>query len=92
MAAPADPRDFIVQLLKEKGPVPEQNIGALNFLETGLIDSFALIKFIFRIEDAYSIVFSPEEMACREIHTVDGLAHLITTKRSAPAPGEEHTA
>lgn len=92
MANPADPRDFIVQLLKEKGPVPEQDIGALNFLETGLIDSFALIKFIFRIEDAYGIVFSPEEMACREIHTVDGLAQLIAAKRTATATAQEHTA
>lgn len=89
MAAPTDPRDFIVQLLKEKGPVPEQDIGALDFLESGLIDSFALIKFIFRIEDAYGIAFSPEEMACRDIHTVDGMARLIAAKRAmAEQPGE----
>lgn len=74
--------DFVVQLLKEKGAVPEAAaMHAYPYLANGHIDSLAFIKFIFRIEEQFNIQFSEAEMLGDKIKTVGGLIVLIENKR-----------
>ena len=75
-------RDFVVQLLEEKGAVPEHPaLLSYRYLENGHIDSLAFIKFIFRIEERFHIQFSEPEMLGDRIHTVGGLVALIKEKQ-----------
>lgn len=78
--------DFIVQLLEEKGAVPEPAaLPAYRYLDVGHIDSLAFIKFIFRIEERFGIQFSEADMLGDRIKTVGGLVALIEEKRN-PSP------
>lgn len=73
--------DFIVQLLVEKGTVPEpEAMLDYPYLRNGHIDSLAFIKFIFRIEERFKIRFSEADMLSEPIKTVGGLVSLIADK------------
>jgi len=75
--------DFIVQLLEEKGAVPDHPaMASYRYLENGHIDSLAFIKFIFRIEERFQIRLSEAEMLGDRIKTVGGLVALIEEKRA----------
>jgi acyl carrier protein len=74
--------DFIVELLKEKGAVPEHaGMLAYPYLQNGHIDSLAFIKFIFRIEERFNIQFSESDMLSDQVKTVGGLIALIESKQ-----------
>lgn len=73
--------DFIVQLLEEKGTLPEPDaMLAYPYLRNGHIDSLAFIKFIFRIEERFAIRFSEADMLSEPIRTVGGLIGLVAGK------------
>jgi acyl carrier protein len=73
--------DFIVQLLEEKGAVPEHSaMASYRYLDNGHIDSLAFIKFTFRIEERFRIQLSEAEMLGDGIKTVGGLVALIEEK------------
>lgn len=77
-------RTFIVQLLQERGPLPDEaSIDTYRYLDTGHIDSIGFIKFIFRLEEQFGISFLAEEIGGDEIRTVDGLIRLISGKAQA---------
>lgn len=72
---------FVVRLLLEKGPLPqEQSIADYRYLDTGHIDSLAFIKFIFKIEEEFKIQFQGSELGSKEIRTLGGLCRLIADK------------
>lgn len=74
-------RQFIVQLLLEKGPLPANTaIEEYRYLDTGHIDSLGFIKFIFRVEERFAIQFSEADIVSKEIRTVGGLVAMITGK------------
>lgn len=78
-------RDFVVQLLAERGAVPEgAALSAYRYLDTGHIDSLAFIKFIFRLEERFHIQFTEPEMLGDRIRTVGGLVALIEEKQGQP--------
>jgi acyl carrier protein len=73
--------DFVVQLLKEKGAVPEPAaIPTYRYLANGHIDSLAFIKFIFLIEEQFGIQFTESEMIGDRVKTVGELIALIEEK------------
>lgn len=77
-------RQFIVQLLLEKGPLPGAiPIDDYRYFDAGHIDSLGFIKFIFRIEEQFHIQFLPTEIGGPEIRTVGGLVRLINDKMTA---------
>lgn len=76
-----DIRQYIVQLLQEKGSIPEaKDIDDYCYLDTGHIDSLGFIKFIFRVEEQFHIQFLQNEIGGTEIRTVGGLMRLIQGK------------
>jgi acyl carrier protein len=80
---PVESRNFVRQLLLEKGSLPEDTeLDAYAYLDLGHIDSLALIKFLFRIEEHFSIQFSTDDILGLEIRTVGGLLRLIAAKQS----------
>lgn len=74
-------RQFIVQLLLEKGTIPSGvPIDDYRYLDNGHIDSLGLIKFIFRIEEQFGVQFKGADISGTEIRTVGGLTRLIKNK------------
>jgi len=78
------PRDFILNRLERKAPLPTTgDLDAYRYLDKGHVDSLGLIKFIFEIEDAFDITLTPEDTQSDAFRTVGGLAALIEAKRTA---------
>lgn len=76
-------RDFILQLLQEKGPLPAGDPDTYNYFDSGHIDSLGLIKFFMRIEDQFDIEITAEDMSDPALRTVAGMVRLIGQKTHA---------
>lgn len=73
--------DFIIKYIQREYTVPEdQDIMALNYVESGYVDSLGLIQFIATIEDEFGIEFADEDMESSEIKIVGKLIQLIENK------------
>ena len=77
-------RQFIIQLLLEKGPIPKDiAIDDYRYIDIGHIDSLGFIKFIFRIEEQFRIQFCEADISGSEIRTIGGLVRLLESKTHA---------
>lgn len=80
-ATNAEISQFIVELLQEKGSLPEDlPISRYRYLDEGHIDSLSFIRFLFRIEERFSIQFSEPDLINEKIRSVGGLVALIAEK------------
>lgn len=74
-------KDFIVDYIQREYTLPADiDIMNLNYVESGYIDSMALIQFIAMIEDEFGITFSDEELASEDVKVVGKMVALICAK------------
>jgi len=53
---------------------------ATNFVESQLLDSFAILNLIMTLESQYSVRLEPQELADPGLQTIHALAHIIHEK------------
>ncbi len=76
-----DIKEFVTEYIQREYTVADDvDIMALNYIETGYIDSMGLLQFIATIEDEFNISFTDEEMSSPEIKVVGSLIALIEKK------------
>lgn len=67
-----------------KGELASEDINNLeateNLLDSGILDSMAMMRLITFIEDTYSIKVDPEEMIIENFMTVKDISNYITNK------------
>lgn len=51
-----------------------------NFVQSGLLDSFAILSLIMQLEQQFAIKFTIDELANTELQTVSGMAQAIADK------------
>jgi len=74
-------KDFIVDYIQREYTLPaDVDIMNLNYVESGYIDSMALIQFIAMIEDEFGITFSDEELATEDVKVVGKMVALVSAK------------
>lgn len=79
-----DVHDYVCRLIQKKCRFPENcAIDELDYLETGYIDSMALIKFVLDIEAKFDIEISEFDMLAPQFRTVGGLVCMIGEKIGA---------
>lgn len=72
---------FITDYIQREYTIPEDvDILALNYTETGYVDSLGLIQFIATIEDEFSIEFTDDDLANPDIKVVGKLIRMIEEK------------
>lgn len=49
----------------------------------GILDSIATVKLVSFLEDTYDVRFEPHEMGAKHLETLDLIATLVESKRSA---------
>lgn len=76
-----DIKQFILDYIQSEYTLPpDTDTDALNYVETGYVDSIGMIRFIAELEDAFGIAFSDEELTAPSFKTVGGLADRIKQK------------
>jgi acyl carrier protein len=58
----------------------ERGFNEINFIDSGLIDSFGVLSMLMDLESYYSIKFNPIDLLNEEAKTVGGLVQLIINK------------
>lgn len=72
---------FVVDYIQREYTFPEgTNVMALNYVDTGYVDSLGLIQFISTIEDEFGIEFTDEDMECPDIKVIGKLINMIENK------------
>lgn len=51
-----------------------------NYIDSGYVDSIAVVKFVIEIEAKFDIEISEEDMMSPQFRTVGGLVAIIETK------------
>ena len=69
----------LAKLLKIKKNIKNYN---LNYLESGIIDSLEMIKFISIVEKKFKIKFSQKDFENREFTNIVGLSKIIQNKKN----------
>ena len=89
-------KEFLIRTLKKARPInrlwshrfeklSQNNIQNFNFIDSGHIDSFAIISFNFNLEKKFKIKFTPKELSSNKFKTIFGLSNIIYKKISKKA-------
>lgn len=73
-------RNFILNYLQKEYTFPNDDIDKINYMESGYIDSLAVIKFVIELEDTFGIEFSDDELSLSDFQLVGGLIKLVESK------------
>jgi len=57
-------------------------VSAFNFVDSGHVDSLAIIKFVLDLEEKFDISLSEEDMLDPQFRTIGGLVSIIESKLS----------
>ena len=52
----------------------------LNYVDSGVIDSFEILSFIMEIQNEFEIKLTPEDLQEERIKTIGGIAGMIIEK------------
>ena len=76
-----DISQFLILYIEKKGKLPKDiDINTFNYIDSGYIDSMALIKFVVEIEAKFDIEISEEDMLSPEFRTIGELTSIIKQK------------
>jgi len=74
-------RDFVLDYLQKEYTFPNgADVDAINYVESGYIDSLALVKFVIELEDEFEIEFSDGELSSPAFKSVGELIKLVEGK------------
>ena len=77
--------EFLIRTLKKVRPIKKiskNEVKNFNFVDSGHIDSFEIIKFNFNLEKKFKIKFTPKELSLKKFKTISGLSNIIYKKIS----------
>lgn len=77
-------KEFVLDYLQREYTLPEDiDVMELNYVDSGYVDSLALIQFIATIEDEFGIAFTDDELSNPDIKVVGKLIRMISDKSNS---------
>ncbi len=73
-------RSFVVELLEKKSSLPKDFNDTSDFIQTGIVDSMGIIKFILELESRFDIEITETDIESDEFRTVQGIVAMISRK------------
>ena len=76
-------KDFIIGWFAENSTLSREELEkdlTINYIETGVIDSFGFLDLISACEEKLGITFSDDDFSNDKIFTIAGLIDIITEK------------
>lgn len=71
---------FIYNYIQNEYTFTDDDIDTINYVESGYIDSLAMLKFVVELEDKFGIEFSDDELSLPDFKVVGGLIKIIESK------------
>lgn len=88
-----DIRSLVADLLRARGPIPEGlALDAFDYIDSGHVDSLAVMKFIVSLEAALDIELTDDDIESQAFRTVGGLAALLERRVAERAGGLKRAA
>ncbi len=76
-----DIQTYIIEYIKDNTSHDDVSITTkTNFVESGLLDSFAILNLIMSLESEFSIKFQPQELAEPSLRIVETLSATVADK------------
>jgi acyl carrier protein len=75
-----DIQTFIISYISDNAASDTIIDASTNFVDSGLLDSFAILNLIMTLESQYGVKFEPRELADPELRIVATLTHLTKQK------------
>ncbi len=72
-------RDIVMHTLDVSPPAPETDL-----VETGALDSLALVELLVAVEQDFGIRFAPEELEIERFRSLAALAELVDSHAGEP--------
>lgn len=80
---PDNIQEFILKQIEKKGKLPDNiDINTFNYIDSGYIDSMAIIKFAVELESKFDIEITDDDIISKDFKTVGGLVSLIKRKQN----------
>lgn len=77
-------KEFVLDYLQREYTLPEDiDVMELNYVDSGYVDSLALIQFIATVEDEFGITFTDDELSNPDIKVVGKLIRMIFDKSNS---------
>jgi acyl carrier protein len=74
-------REFVIKAVEKRLKLPTScHIDTFNYVDSGYVDSIAIMRFILEIEVEFNIDISSEEIESAEFRTVGGLTKIIYSR------------
>ncbi len=76
-------RDFVLNWFAENGTLSREELEedtGVNYLELGLIDSFAFLELISTCEEEFGIQFDDDDFQNEDIFTIEGFIGILENK------------
>jgi len=70
---------YFIQENIKMGELPQEQL-KMDYIENGLLDSFAIVGLIVYLEDEFKISFTQEDLQSKEFRTILGLSEIILNK------------
>ncbi len=76
-------RSFVRELLEKKSRLPKGFDDTSDFIQTGIMDSIGIIKFILELESRFDIEITDADIESDEFRSIQGLVAMIHRKVAA---------
>lgn len=74
-------REFVIKAIEKKSRLPAGcDVDTFNYIDSGHVDSIAIIKFLLELENEFKIDIAPEEIESAQFRTIGGLIGIIKSK------------
>jgi len=74
-------KHFVITALEKKSKLPTDcDLDAFNYIDSGYVDSMAIMKFIVSIEAEFDIEITESDMELPAFKTIGGLVAIINNK------------
>ena len=60
--------------------IETEALATVNFIDSGLLDSFGILSMVMDVESRFSIKLSPEKLLDPKVKTVEGLVLLVMSE------------
>ena len=75
-------RQRILALLQRKGGLPAGFTDDTDYIDEGIVDSLAIVKFIVDLEKTFDIELTDDDIESPAFRTVAGLTALVGARRA----------